>query len=82
LIEVVAHQGLPFEVRSVDREPSMDELKAMKHQAQERDHRMAASADVSDGRMLLLRPAKIRGAKVLTARRTALHAKQSRRPGT
>jgi len=82
LQQVVAHQGLPFEVRSVDREPSMDELKAMKHQAQERDHRMAASADVSDGRMLLLRPEKIRGAKVLTARRTALHAKRSRRPGT
>ena len=42
----------------------MDELKAQKRHAQERDHRMAASADLSDGRMLLLRPERIRGAKV------------------
>jgi DNA-damage-inducible protein J len=68
LQQVVAHRGLPFEVRSADREPSMDELKALKRQAQERDHRMAASADVSDGRMLLLRPDRIRGANVRWAK--------------
>jgi DNA-damage-inducible protein J len=64
LQQVVAHGGLPFEVRSAGREPSMDELKALKRQVQERDHRRSASADVSDGRMLLLRPERIRGAKV------------------
>jgi DNA-damage-inducible protein J len=68
LQQVVAHQGLPFEVRSADREPSMDELKALKRQAQERDHGLAAAADVSDGRMLLLRPGRIRGAKVRWAK--------------
>jgi DNA-damage-inducible protein J len=64
LQQVVAHQGLPFDVRSADREPSPAELRAMKRHAQERDHRIAASVDVSAGQMLLLRPERLRGAKV------------------
>lgn len=64
LQQVVAHQGIPFEVRSAAREPSMAELKVLKRKSQERDHRIANSVDVSKGRMLLLRPARVRGAKV------------------
>lgn len=64
LQQVVAHQGVPFEIRSVEREPSMAELQVLKRQSQERDHRIANSVDVSKGEMLLLRPDRLRGAKV------------------
>lgn len=64
LQQVVARQGIPFEIRSAEREPSMAELQAMKRQSQERDHRIANSVDVSKGEMLLLRPERLRGAKV------------------
>lgn len=64
LQQVVAHQGLPFEIRSADRELSMAELQALKRKSQERDHRIANSVDVSKGEMLLLRPERLRGAKV------------------
>lgn len=64
LQQVVARQGIPFEIRSAEAEPSMSELQAMKRQSQERDHRIAESVDVSDGRMLLLRPERMRDAKV------------------
>jgi DNA-damage-inducible protein J len=64
LQQVVAHQGIPFDIRSAKREPSMAELRLLKHQSQERDHRIANSIDVSKGQMLLLRPARLRGAKV------------------
>jgi DNA-damage-inducible protein J len=64
LKQVVAHQGIPFEIRSAEREPSMDELRDLKRQSQERDHRLARSVDVSAGEMLLLRPERLRGAKV------------------
>ena len=64
LKQVVAHQGIPFEIRSADREPSMAELRDLKRQSQERDYRLARSADVSAGEMLLLRPERLRGAKV------------------
>lgn len=64
LQQVVAHQGVPFDVRSAEREPSMAELQALKRQSQERDHRIANSVDVSKGEMLLLRPERLRGAKV------------------
>jgi hypothetical protein len=36
----------------------------MKRQSQARDHRIASSVDVSKGEMLLLRPVRLRGAKV------------------
>lgn len=64
LQQVVAHQGIPFEIRSIEREPSMAELQAVKRQSQERDHRISNSVDVSNGEMLLLRPERLRGAKI------------------
>ena len=64
LRQVVAHQGIPFDIRSADREPSMAELQVMKRQSQARDHLIAESVDVSKGQMLLLRPERLRGARV------------------
>ena len=64
LQQVVAHQGIPFDIRSAQPEPSMVELREMKRQSQERDHRIAESVDVSAGQMLLVRPERLRGAKV------------------
>jgi DNA-damage-inducible protein J len=64
LQQVVAHKGLPFEIRSASREPSMAELQSLKRRSQERDHRIANAVDVSKGEMLLLRPERLRGAKV------------------
>lgn len=64
LQQVVARQGIPFDVPNAKSGPSMAELRALKRQAQKRDRRIAASADVSKGEMLLLRPDRVRGAKV------------------
>jgi len=64
LQQVVAHQGIPFDIRSADPAPSMAELQVQKRQSQQRDHLIARSADVSKGQMLLLRPKRLRGAKV------------------
>lgn len=64
LQQVVAHQGIPFEIRSAERAPSMAELQVLKRQSQKRDHRIANSIDVSKGQMLLLRPKRLSGAKV------------------
>jgi DNA-damage-inducible protein J len=64
LQQVVAYQGIPFEIRSAGRAPSMAELRLLKHQSQQRDQRIARSADVSKGQMLLLRPERLRGARV------------------
>ncbi len=64
LQQVVAHKGLPSEIRSAGRDPSMAELQLLKRQSQERDHRIAEAVDVSKGEMLLLRPERLRGAKV------------------
>jgi len=64
LQQVVAHQGIPFDIRSAEREPSMAELQVLKRRSQERDRRIANSVDVSKGQMLLLRPDRLRGAKV------------------
>ena len=64
LQQVVAHQGIPFEIRSAERTPSMAELQLRKRQSQKRDHRIAKSVDVSKGQMLLLRPERLRGARV------------------
>jgi len=64
LQQVVAHQGIPFDIRSAEREPSIAELRALKRRSQERDHRIANSVDVSQGQMLLLRPERLRGARV------------------
>jgi hypothetical protein len=59
-----AHQGIPCEIRSAGREPSLAELQVLKRQSQQRDRRIANSLDVSKGQMLLLRPERLRGAKV------------------
>jgi len=64
LQQVVAHQGIPFEIRSAERELSMQQLQVLKGQSQARDHRIAKSVDVSKGQMLLLKPDRMRGAKV------------------
>jgi addiction module RelB/DinJ family antitoxin len=64
LQQVVAHQGIPCKTRSGERAPSMGELQDLKRQSQKRDHRIACSFDVSKGQMLLLRPTRLRGAKV------------------
>jgi DNA-damage-inducible protein J len=64
LQQVVAQRGIPFDVSSVKSAPSMVELQALKRQAQKRDRRIARSEDVSKGEMLLLRPDRVRGAKV------------------
>lgn len=64
LQQVVAHQGIPFEVRGAEREPSIAELQTLKRKSQKRDHRIANSVDVSKGEMLLLKPERVRGAKV------------------
>lgn len=64
LQQVVAHQGIPFDVSGRKPAPSMAELQGLKRQAQKRDRRIAHSADVSKGQMLLLRPERVRGAKV------------------
>ncbi|MBK6349924.1 MAG: hypothetical protein IPF50_08950 [Proteobacteria bacterium] len=42
----------------------MAELQILKRQSQARDHRIASSVDVSAGQMLLLRPQRLRGARV------------------
>ena len=39
-------------------------LQEMKRRSQVRDHRIAESVDVSAGQMLLVRPERLRGAKV------------------
>jgi DNA-damage-inducible protein J len=64
LQQVVAHQGIPFEIRSAEHAPSMGELRVLKRRSQERDRRIASSVDVSKGQMLLLRPERLRGARV------------------
>jgi len=64
LQQVVAHQGIPFDIRSAEHEPSMAQLQVLKRQAQQRDNRIASSVDVSKGQMLLLKPERVRGAKV------------------
>lgn len=64
LQQVVAHQGIPFDIRSAERQPLMAELQVLKRQSQKRDHRIARSVNVSKGQMLLLRPKRLRGARV------------------
>ena len=78
LQQVVVHQGLPFDVRSAQHEPSVAELRQWKQDSQERDRRIARSADVSEGQMLLLRPERLRGAKVRWPKATGRTA--TRRP--
>ena len=64
LQQVVAHGGLPFEIRGNGPAPSLAELREMKRESQARDRRIAASEDVSGGEMFLIRPDQARGARV------------------
>jgi DNA-damage-inducible protein J len=64
LQQVVLHQGIPFEIRGAERQLSIAELQVLKRKSQKRDHRIANSVDVSKGEMLLLKPERVRGAKV------------------
>jgi addiction module RelB/DinJ family antitoxin len=64
LQQVVAHNGIPFEIRGAEPNFSGDQLAALKRQSQDRDHHIAASEDVSSGSMFLIRPEQARGAKV------------------
>jgi DNA-damage-inducible protein J len=66
LRQVVAQGGLPFAVRGpVDiRMVSPKRLRAMKRASQARDRAIARNEELSDGRMLLVPPEQVRGAKV------------------
>ena len=65
LQQVVAHQGIPFSIRGAEpaRAPAQALLE-MKRAAQERDRQIAASEDVSQGEMFLIRPESARQAKI------------------
>jgi hypothetical protein len=56
--------ALKAEAVDSEREPSAEGLQSMKDLSQARDHLIARSADISGGEMLLLRPERLRGAKV------------------
>jgi len=66
LRQVVIHRGLPFSVRNQVEVRVADprKLRAMKQAAQARDRAIARQEDVSDGRMLLIRPDQVRGAEI------------------
>lgn len=66
LRQVVLHRGLPFSVRNQveARVAAPKKLRAMKRAAQARDHAIARQEDVSDGRMLLIRPDQVLGAQI------------------
>jgi DNA-damage-inducible protein J len=64
LQQVVAHNGIPFAIHGAAAEQSADQLAALKRQSQARDRRIAASDDVSSGKLFLIRPEQARGAKV------------------
>jgi DNA-damage-inducible protein J len=66
LRQVVLRGGLPFPIRNQGgvRVVAPGRLRAMKRAAQARDRAIAAHEDLSDGRMLLIRPDQVRDAKV------------------
>ncbi|MDE2050669.1 MAG: type II toxin-antitoxin system RelB/DinJ family antitoxin [Gammaproteobacteria bacterium] len=65
LRQVVRRGGLPFAVRdSAVRFASAKRLWAMKREAQARDHELLARGAVSPESLLLLRPERLRGARV------------------
>jgi hypothetical protein len=63
-VRVQIDSALKAEAVDSEGEPSAEGLQAMKRRSQERDQLIARSADVSQGEMLLLRPERLRGAKV------------------
>jgi DNA-damage-inducible protein J len=66
LHQVVASGGMPFPIRGQPRvrRVAPRRLRTMKTAAQARDRALAAREDLSDGRMLLIRPELARGAKI------------------
>lgn len=65
LQEVVRRGGLPFAVRDGDvRGVSGKRLRAMKRASQARDRMLARRGDVPPEAMLLLRPERLRGARI------------------
>jgi addiction module RelB/DinJ family antitoxin len=64
LQQVVAHQGIPFSIRAAEVEAPAEALHEMKRAAQDRDREIAASEDVSEGKMFLIRPESARHAKI------------------
>jgi antitoxin component of RelBE/YafQ-DinJ toxin-antitoxin module len=66
LQQVVLQEGIPFSISAegrVNRVPA-EQLWEMKRSAQARDHESAATADLSSGKRMLIRPHQLRGAKV------------------
>jgi len=66
LQQVVLQEGIPFPIdaQSKIHYVPAEQLWAMKHDAQARDHASAAHAHLSGGERLLIRPHQLRGAKV------------------
>lgn len=65
LQQVVRRGGLPFAVRDSDvRAVSGKQLRAMKRASQARDRALAQRDDVDPEAMLLLRPERLRGARL------------------
>lgn len=66
LQQVVLHEGIPFSIGAQGRvhHVAAGQMWAMKRAAQARDHASAASADLSTGERLLIRPHQLREAKV------------------
>ena len=66
LQQVVLQEGIPFSIGAQGRVHHVpaQRLWEMKHAAQARDHASAASADLSKGERLLIRPQQLRESKV------------------
>lgn len=65
LQQVVRRGGLPFAVRDPDsRAVSGKQLRAMKRASQGRDRALAQNGDVEPEAMLLLRPGRLKGARL------------------
>lgn len=65
LQQVVLNDGLPFAVQApAVRAVSGKRLREMKRKAQERDHALLESGHVSPESMMLLRPHRLKGARV------------------
>ena len=78
LRQVVRCGGLPFAVRDpAFQVVSGKQLWAMKRKAQARDHKLAAGGDVPPEAMLMLRPARLQGAKIKWPKASLLAADPS-----
>ena len=64
LKQVIAHNGIPFPIRSVSSKPSGAQLAALKIKSQARDRRIGASDVKGKEAMFLVRPDKARAARI------------------